>query len=377
MKNYFLSALFLLVIGGAWAQETEYKFEEVKKVATTPVKNQGRTGTCWSYTSSSFIESEALRQEKDTVDVSEMYFVRRVYPKKAVNFVQNGGKANHSQGGLAHDVTSVIADFGIVPEEAYLGRKYQSQSHDHSEMANILKGVVSSVAESKSKTELWLPAYENVLNTYLGAIPTEFMYKKKWYTPQAFARDVVGFNTKDYVELTSFTHKDYYSQFAVEVPDNWDKTNTYYNLPLDELMQVMENAINTGYSINWDGDVSEKEFMHKKGLAIFPEKNWKKKKKKEQKKTGVKYEKEKEVTAELRQKLFESKETTDDHLMHIVGISKDAKGRKYFITKNSWGTKNPYGGYLHMSFNYVKAKTIAVMVHKDAIPAEISAKLFK
>ncbi len=376
--------LFILVgfvfFGPASAQEIRFDNESlmIKKreiVKATPVKDQGKTGTCWAFSTISFIESELMRMDRGEFDLSEMYLVRNVYPQKAEKYVRMHGRANFSDGGLSHDVMASISEFGIVPEEIYMGRVSEEVDHNHHELQAVLEGMLSGLIGNKEPlSKHWLTAYESVLNTYLGEKPEEFRYKFKTYTPQEFVEKVLGFNPKDYVELTSFSDRPFYQQVMLEVPDNWSHA-LYHNIPVDELIKVMENALENGYSIVWDGDISEREFSFSKGVATVPEKEWRDKTLDEKRNTGKVHEPEKKITQEMRQDAFITQTTTDDHLMHIIGLVQDDNKTKYYLTKNSWGRSNKLGGYIYMSEAYIKLKTISIMVHKDAIPKKVAKKL--
>ena len=361
--------LSLFVFAEGNKKKIPHKFKIVKEVKTTPVLSQGSTGTCWDYATTSFIESELMRMGKN-VDLSEMFTVRMRYPFKAENYVRFHGKVNFGQGGQAHDVLDVIRDYGMVPESVYSGKMWKQDKHNHSEMASVIKGMIDAVIKKRNPTPVWKDAVNKVLDVYLGEVPGKFDYEGKSYTPKSFAKEL-GINPEDYVELTSYTHHPFYSKFILEIPDNYD-FSFYYNLPIDELMSVMDNAINNGYSIAFDGDVSDKFFFGKKGYAVVPENR------KEEK--AKKPEKEIKVTQEMRQEQFDNWKITDDHLMHITGIAENQEGTKFYITKNSWGTERKgkkllFKGYWYMSEQYVRLATIAIMVHKDAIPAEIRTKL--
>ena len=380
----FAAALTVLAAGAQG-----YQFTDVYDVPTTPVKNQAQSGTCWCFATTSFMESELLRKGKGEYDLSEMSIVRQKLLNQLNDNYLRRGRGNIGQGSLSHTWMNAFNQAGIVPEEVYTGIQYNSDRHNHYEMMPIL----SAVAETAIKAKKRSPEYDKVINAildiYLGPIPEKFNYKGKEYTPKSFAQSL-GLDMNDYVELTSFTHHPYYEPFELEVGDNWEHAKQY-NLPLDELMAVMDYALSKGYTIDWDGDVSEKGFKHAKAFAINPDVKdlsryeaadsarlapMKEAERLEEVVKGDKIYPELAVTPESRQEGFETFVTTDDHLMHITGLVKDQNGTKYYKTKNSWGTeRNDNGGYLNMSDSFVRAKTIYIMLHKDAIPKETRKKL--
>ncbi len=372
-KIAFFSTLLMLSALSAGAQDSVgYQFTKVVSVPTTPVKNQASSGTCWCFASTSFIESELLRKGKGEHDLSEMYVVRTKYGQQLDDNYLRRGRGNIGQGSIGHIYLRAWDKGGVVPEGVYSGINYDSKTHNHGELTTYLSAIADGAIKLKKRS----PEYEKLVNSlfdiYFGQVPEKFTYQGKEYTPQSFAKSL-GINTGDYVELTSFTHHPFYEEFQLEIPDNWDNASMY-NLPLDELMQTIDNALTTGYTVCWDGDVSEKGFSHANGVAILPATN-----DKEELEEIYKFKApadEAEVTQENRQKDFENFTTTDDHLMHLTGIVKDQNGKKYYVTKNSWGTeRNKNGGYLNMSEPYVRAKTVSVMLHKDAIPTPIRKKL--
>lgn len=387
MKTFILSCMLAFSVSTAFGQG--YQFTEVVTVPATPVKNQAATGTCWCFATTSFMESELLRMGKGTYDLSEMFIVRQKYMNQLQDNYLRRGNGNIGQGSLSHTFTNAYRQVGIVPEEVYTGINYDSERHNHSEMVRYMHAIADVAVKTKQRSPEYDKLIANLFDTYLGKLPEKFTYKGKEYTPKSFAESL-GLNMDDYIELTSFTHHPYYVKFDVEVPDNWEHS-LMYNLPLDEMMETVDYALTNGYTVCWDGDVSEKGFSFTNGVAINPEvkkvedlsntdrARFEKLGEKERLEEVFKFERpypEIKVTPEVRQAGFESFVTTDDHLMHVTGITKDQNGTKYYITKNSWGTdRNKFGGYLNMSESFVRAKTIYVMVHKDAIPKAIKIKL--
>lgn len=356
-------------------EKDPYEFTMVYQVKTTPVKNQAKTGTCWSFATTSFIETELMRMNKGTHILSPMYFVRYAYPQKAENYVRYSGTNNFSMGGQAHDVMRIIKEYGFVPEEIYTGKNIGEEEHNHGEMDEVLKAIVNAVQKNKGGkiTPRWKEVFESTIDIYLGKPPKEFIYLGRKFTPTSF-RDSLNFNPDDYIELTSYTHHPFYEKFVLEVPDNWNRGD-YYNIPINDLIHLIDTALAKGYSVCWDGDTSEKSFNKKKAIAIIPqvEESESDDKEKEESDEPVA---EKFITQEMRQNAFDNQTTTDDHLMHIVGLARDKRGYKFYYVKNSWGTKDKkYDGYVYMSEIYARLKTVAIMVHKDAIPDKLKLKL--
>ena len=375
----------------AAAQKAEegYKFTPVVELKATSVKNQSRTSTCWCFATTSFIESELIRTGKGEFDLSEMYIVRQNYIDRLKDNYLRLGKGNIGEGGQGHDWVRVFTKMGVVPDEIYSGLNYGSLTHNHSELQGFINAVAAIPIQRKNESTEYHKIVDAILDTYLGKIPESFTYKGVSYTPSSFASSL-GINPSDYVEITSFTHFPFYTQGILEVPDNWMMAS-FYNVPLDELVEIMDYSLTNGYTVNWDGDVSEKGFSHNKGVAIIPEiqkiddysttdrARFEKMNPNERQEEVFKFLRpypEVKVTQDLRQTGYETFTTTDDHGMHITGIVKDQNGTKYYVTKNSWGTeRNAFGGYLNMSESFVRAKTIFIMVHKNGIPAAIKTKL--
>lgn len=368
-----------------------YIFEDEIAIPSTSVKDQYRSGTCWSFSGLSFLESEMIRLGKAEVDLSEMFIVWHTYSEKAEKHVRVHGNLNFAAGGAFHDVTNMIKKYGIVPESIYDGLNYGEEKHVHGEMDNVLKQHVDAVVENKNRklSTAWHDAIEGTLNSYLGELPEKFDFDGKSYSPQSFANEVVGLNMDDYVEISSYTHHPFYSKFILEVPDNWS-WDQVYNVPVNELEEIMDYALGNGFTIAWAADVSEKGFAtSNKGVAVLPAApsedmtdaeiaKWEAMPKKEKEKELYKLEKpvpELVVTQEMRQAAFDNYQTTDDHGMHIVGTAKDQDGRTFYKVKNSWGDYNKYKGYFYASKPYVNYKTMCIMVHKDGIPQGIKEKL--
>lgn len=365
-----------------------YLFTVETDIEANDVQNQSRTGTCWSFSALSFMESELIRMGKGKHKLSEMYVVRKAYEDKAMNYVRMHGMGNFSQGGAFHDIPHVISKYGIMPQEAYKGLDYGLENHNHSEMEAILKGMLDAVIKNKQGklTTSWMKAVNAVLDAYLGPVPENFTYNGATYTPKSFAASL-DMNMDDFVVISSFTHHPFNETFVLEVPDNWIWEEVY-NVPMDDMMSIMKSAVNNGYSVGWAADVSEKGFSFRDGLAIVPEdEDALKTKGKDNKhfndagakKEGTQFDTpgpEKKITQELRQEAFDNYKTTDDHGMHFTGLVKDQEGNEYFIVKNSWGKAyNDCDGYFYASMPYVAYKTINFMVHKDALPKSLKNKM--
>ena len=359
-------------------KESEYRFTVIKNLENTPVQNQNQTSTCWSFSSLSFFESELIRMGKGKdFNLSEMFVVRQVYPMKAVNYIRMHGRTNFAEGGGFPDVLQVLKNQGMVPEEVYSGKKDPAAPHNHKLLETTLKNILhpASLDETqKIDFGFLLNTVNAVCDEYLGKVPASFEYKGKQYTPKTYA-EAMGIKADDYVLLTSFTHHPFYSQFVLEIPDNWN-WQTVYNVPLNDLQSIMTTAITNGFTFAWGADVSEKGFLRADGLAIVPETPFAQMTEEERKSIALKPMKQLAITQELRQKAFDNYETQDDHGMHIVGLVKDQNGTVYYIVKNSWGKEsNQCDGYFYASESYVLYKTTSIMIHKKALPADIAKKL--
>lgn len=398
MKRKYISLVMALLITGvfnSYSQNDEeekigYEFTIQKELKSTSVKNQFRSGTCWSFSAISFLESELLGMGKPELDLSEAWVIRHSYSDKAKLYVRWHGNLNFAGGGAFHDVTNTIKKYGIVPEEVYEGLNYGTDKFVHGEFDAVLKGYMDQVIKNRNKelTTAWHNGLEGILDAYLGEKINKFTYNGKEYTPHTFADEYLGINPDDYIEVTSFTHHPYYSKFILEVPDNWS-FDEVYNVTLDDFIEIIDNSIEMGHTVAWAGDVSEKGFSWKKGIALVPDVEYEEtsgtdkerltglntKEKNELIYSFEKPVKEMEITPELRQKAFDNYTTTDDHGMHIVGIAKDQNGNKFYMVKNSWDTDNPFNGYIYMSEAFIKYKATDIMINKKVLPKDIKKKL--
>jgi bleomycin hydrolase len=398
MKKLIVFAVAAIFAFGAFAQKDKkkeepkpegYKFTVVKQIPGTSVKDQFRSGTCWSFAGMGFIENELIRTGKGEFDLSEMWLVRNAYAAKAEKYVRLQGNFNFGGGGGSFDIFWVMNNFGFVPEEAYTGLQYGEPKHVHGELDALTKAYVDVIVKNPNKkiSTAWKKGFDGILDAYLGPKPEKFTYKGVEYTPESFAKSL-GLNADDYVTLTSYTHHPFYKKFVLEIPDNWLWEESY-NLPIEELEQVIDNALNNGYSINWGADVSEKGFQYNKGVAVVPvtdvnvlnnseKAKWTELTAKEKESMFYNLDhpvKEQTITQKMRQDAFDNQQTTDDHGMVIEGIAKDQLGNPFYIVKNSWNTDNVYKGYFYASKPFVLYKTMNIMVHKNAIPVEIQKKL--
>lgn len=353
-----------------------FKFTEVINLGATSIKNQGSSGTCWSYATNSYLESEMIRMGKDPVQLSQLFTARNVYLEKGISYVRMHGALTLGEGGALHDVINMYREYGAVPREVYTGLNYGTDKNKLAEMSAILKSVLDAVVKNPNGTLTpnWKTAYAAVIDSYLGDIPETFDYEGKEYTPKSFAKEVVGINPDDYIEMSSFTNVPYYEKTTLMVPDNWS-FDQLYNIKMDEMTDVIDNALEKGYTVAWATDVSEKSFSWKNGVAYVPAVNYADMTADEKANMFDGPKPELEITPEMRQEAFDNYQTTDDHGMHIVGIVKDQLGKEYYIVKNSWGETNDYKGFLFVTKNFVKYKTTAFMVNKAGIPSRIAKKM--
>jgi bleomycin hydrolase len=360
---------------GMQNKKSPYIFTMEKKLPNTSIKEQYKTGTCWCFATIAFLESEMLRIGKKETDLSEMFVVYHAYQSKADNYVRLHGSSQFSQGGHPHHVIEIIKTYGMVTEEIYDGLRIGEKRHNHGEMYAILRGIVDAVVKNSGKkvTPRWSEAFAKVCDVYLGEIPGKFRYEGEEYTAKSFADEVMGLNMDDYIEITSYTHHPFYRQIRLEVPDNWEYNSNYYNVPLDDFERIIDYSLQNGYTVVYSGDVSEKSL--KKGVGIIPLKDWEDMTKKERKAEITEPVIEKEIDQNMRQVAFNNYTTTDDHSMHIVGIARDQNNTKFYYLENFAGTDNEYKGYIYLSDAFIRLKTTAIMINRNALPSDLKQKL--
>jgi len=337
------------------AQAPPKTFTDVKVLAATPVKDQGGTGTCWDFSTLSFLESELLRMGRGTFDLSEMFIVDHVYREKADAYYRMHGNNTFAEGGLSHDVLSAIARYGIVRQSDFPGLWPYETRHSHGELQTVLQADLDAVLRSKpGPSPKWEKGFDALLDVYLGPLPDTIRVDGRAETPREFA-DQLGINPADYVEFTSLTNMPLWQQGALQTPDNWAHNDKTWNIPLDDAMRVLRHAIENGYTVGIGADVSERSFDQKAGYATWNEGET--------------------ITPEARQEGWDRWTTTDDHGMHVVGIARDETGATYYKVKNSWGDVGPYHGFIYMSENYLRAKFDMLLLNKAALPQDIRARL--
>ena len=365
-----------LKVNASDKSKESFKFTDVINLANTSVKNQGSSGTCWSYSGNSFLESEMIRIGKQPIEISQIFTARNAYVEKGKNYVRMHGAVTLGDGGSLHDVTNMLKKYGAVPQEVYTGLNYGTAKNKFAEMAALTEGLLVAAVKNPNGelTPNWIKAYEAVIDSYLGQVPQNFNYKGKNYTPQSFAKEVVGLNPDEYIEFSSYSNAPYYTKTMLMVPDNWS-FDLIYNVRLNDMTDIIDNALKNGFTVAWATDVSEKSFSWKNGIAYVPTKKVDEMTPEEKENMFNGPKPEMEITEEIRQKAFDNYQTTDDHGMHIVGVSKDQDGKEYYIVKNSWGATNDYKGYLYVTKNFIKYKSTALMVNKGAIPAAIAKKM--
>lgn len=384
MKKICMSALMALISLGVHAQDDLIKalenntslaakegfiFKPVVNLERTSIKDQGSSGTCWSYAGNALLESEMLRLGKQAVDISEIYTARCVYIEKAKNYVRMHGNLNWGDGGLLHDVGNIYQQYGALPQQVYTGLNYGTDINRFGEMQSALKGFLDGIIQNKNGilTPNWLTAFTAILDSYLGSVPESFEYQGKTYTPKTFAKEVIGIKADSFVELVALAHEPLYQEVFIPVPDNWS-FDYAYNVTMDDFIQVIDNALDHGYTIGWAADVSEKYFSWKNGIAYVPEIEYKDMSVEERQTMFNGPKEEMEITQKMRKQAFDNYSTTDDHAMQIVGKAKDQNNKTYYIVKNSWGTGNDHQGYLYVTKNYILLKTNSLYLNKEAVP---------
>lgn len=354
-----------------------FHFTTVVSAEATPVENQASSGTCWSYSANSFLESEMIKKGGPAIHLSKMYSARRAYEEKGDNYVRMHGAVSWGDGGEPHDVMNMYAKYGAIPEDNYLGLNYGTKKNEFSEMQALLKAMLDELVKAPNNgklTPVWKRAFSGVLDAYLGPVPAQFTYNGKSYDASSFAKDVVKIDPNDYLEFVSVTNAPYYTKTMMMIPDNWAFQHDW-NIPMEDIITIIDNALRTGYTVSWGGDVSEKTFSWKNGVAFVPEKEVADMSAEEKGKLFDGPQPERTITEQMRQEAFDNYTTTDDHGMQFTGIAKDQNGTEWYIVKNSWGTENDHKGYLYMSKNFVRYKTTGFMVNKKAVPAGIMKKL--
>lgn len=398
MKN-LLTLLMLWTVLAAGAQTAEtggepegYRFTDRKILRTTPVKDQNRSGTCWCYSTMTMLESEILRCGGSAMHLSEMWIVRHSFMDKAEKYIRMHGTVNFAEGGASRDVTEGIKAHGIVPNEVYPGLEYGTDKPDFHELSRVLKAYLDAVMAAseggkKPLSTAWKRGFDALLDTYFGVRPETFVWEGKSYTPQSFAASL-PIDMDDYVDLSSFTHHPFYTQFIIEIPDNW-MWGTVYNVPLDEMMAAIDHALERGYTMAWGTDVSDKGFSRTKGIGILPEadlesmsgteaEKWGQLTQREKEEALYKFDKpgkERTVTQQSRQEAFDNYDTTDDHGMVIVGTAEDQQGTVYYKVQNSWNVNSVYEGFWYFSKPFVALKTTSITINRQALPAPLRKKL--
>jgi bleomycin hydrolase len=375
----YLPSLFLLLLAGMLpaqpikpSEKANFSLSPSVDLEASPVQNQHQSSTCWSFSSLAFFESELLRMKKPVVNLSEMFVVRHVYQAKAEKFVRLHGNANFGPGGAFHDPLFVLRTFGLMPESAYPGNAYGEETIKHNELDALTRSLVDAVVKNPNQrlSTAWKSAFSGVLDAYLGPLPETVEWQGKKHTPKIFAASL-GLNADDYVDLTSFTHHPFYSHFPIEIPDNWSWESAY-NVPLDDLIGCLNNALKNGYSVAWGADVSDPGFNHKMGLAIKPAAGFAGLNREEKEALFLNPQDQTSISQQARQDAFDRYEVTDDHGMLITGMFTDPKGTVYYKVKNSWGDKsNDCGGYFFASEAFVRMHTINLLMHKDALSSEV------
>jgi bleomycin hydrolase len=352
--------------------QDQFIFTTEINAEATSVEDQKVSGTCWSFSTNSFLESEMIRMGKEPVELADLFTARNAYVEKGFNYVRMHGAVNLGDGGTSHDVINMYKKYGALPKEVYKGNGYGTLLNSSDRLNNLTRSILEKVIKSPNGKldSSWKKQYVAAIDHSMGAVPAIFNYQGKTYTPQTFAKEVVGIVPEDYVELSSFTNVPYYKQNILMVPDNWS-FDKVYNIKLDDITEIIDNALRSGFTVAWAADITEKSFSWKNGVAFIPEKNVDDMSGKEKSELFKRPGREKIITAEMRQQAFDDYETTDDHGMQITGLAKDQSGKEYYIVKNSWGTKNVYKGYIYVTKAYVQYKTTVFLLNKMGIPRHL------
>jgi len=364
-------------ISGNKSDTVGFRFTPMISAEVTPVEDQGSSGTCWSYSTGSFLESEMIKRGGEPIHLSKVYMARKSYEEKAVNFLRMHGSLNYGDGGLGHDVVNMYGKYGAIPQEIYSGLTFGNEENEFGEMQAVLKGMLDALLKAPNDgklTPVWRKAFNGVLDAYLGAVPAEFDYKGKRYTPQTFAKEVVKLDAEDYLEFISVNDAPYHTKTTLMVPDNW-ALQPAWNIPVEEITTVIDHALRNGYTVAWGGDVSEPTFSWKNGVAFTTMAETDDLTKEERQNLFKSPQPEPVITSEMRQQAFDNYGTTDDHGMQLTGIATDQNGTEWYVVKNSWGDTNDYKGYLYMSKPYVQYKTTAFMVNKKGVPGGTLRKI--
>ncbi|MCK9325011.1 MAG: C1 family peptidase [Bacteroidales bacterium] len=364
-----LALLFILLPAFLAAQDSKetqpgFEMSVIRQAPTTSVKSQASTSTCWCFATTSMLESELLRMGKGEIGLSEMFTVRHVYVAKAENYVRFHGTSNFAEGGEQHDVLNSIRKNGIVPRDVYEGLEYGEPQHRHGEISTVLSGIVKEVVRNRNGklTPVWLTGFNGVLDAYFGELPLSFSWDGQMFTPKEFANHL-GINPDDYIMISSFNHHPFYEEFVIEIPDNWAQ-EPVHNVPIDELMEVIDYSLEKGISISWAADITGLRFNEGFGRIM-----------EEGADINDPAAPEKTIGQEDRQEVFDNYNLTDDHAMHLVGLATDQFGHKYYMEKNSWGDGGKFKGFSYMSAPFMRLRTVSIMVHKDGIPSHIAKKI--
>jgi bleomycin hydrolase len=353
---------------------SKFEFREVTNISTTSVKSQGSAGTCWSYSGNSFLETEMIRNGKQPVDLAEIFTARQVYLGKARNFVLFNGNLGLGDGGETHDVLNIFRKNGAMPQQAYTLEDYGKGVIKSSEFQEGFKAILDAYVKNPSQQATWVQDVNAYMDEKLGKLPETFDYQGKSYTPQTFAKEVVGIEATDYLEFTNYKDSPYYEKMVLPVPDNWSY-DMVYNVPMTELTDIIDYAISKGYTIAWSSDVSEPYFSWRNGVAFVPDMDLNNISPEQKKTLFDGPTAEKKVTEDLRLEGLYNLTTTDDHAMQIVGVAKDQNGKDYYKVKNSWGETNDYKGYLYVTKAYVQLKSTGILLHKLGVPKTTKQKI--